>query len=149
MRAVSFICKFLMWGFLGFYLIIQALTVYSLTANNLNAIKAEQPDKVYGATPLIAAAVIMLAAVILFTVFRRHRYIGTAVAVVAAALMLVIALDLGRAFPSSIGAGGNDVGLSTWKLVWRHMGIAVIPLFMLCAWLSERSADKADRKYMV
>ena len=148
MRAGSFICKLLMWCSIVFYTMIQALTVFGLTSNNLKAVKAGQLDSVYGIGPLVTATLMMLIAVILFTIIKKRKFIGIVIAAVAAALMLVVALDLGRTFSSSIGTGGIDVGLSTWKLVWRHIGMAIIPALMLFAWLFQRCADKADEQFM-
>lgn len=137
-----------MWCFLVFYLLIQAMAVFGLMSNNSGAIEGGQPDKVFNVAPLIAAAAIMLIAAVLFTALKKHRYIGIFVGVVSAALMLVVALELGRRFPVTIGSGDRDYGLDTWKLIWRHIGIAIIPVFMLIAWLAERAADKADAKRM-
>lgn len=144
MRALSFTSKFFMWFFLVFYSLIQVLAIFALMSNNHSAIEAGRTDSVYSVAPLIAATVMMILAVSLFTVFTKRRYIGIIVATVAAAIMLVVALDLGRTFPTSVGVGDTDVGLSTWKIIWRHIGIAIIPVFMLSAWLSERYADKVD-----
>lgn len=144
MRTLSFTSKFFMWFFLVFYFIIQALAVFALISNNQNAIEAGRSDSIYSVVPLISATLLMVLGVILFVVFNKRRYIGIIIAGVAAAVMLVVALDMGRNFPTSIGVGETDVGLSTWKIIWRHIGIAIIPVLMLSAWLSEHFADKAD-----
>ncbi len=144
MRTLSYISKFFMWFILVFYFFIQALTVFALISNNQNALEAGRSDSIYSVVPLISATLMMVLGVILFVVFNKRRYIGIIIAGVAAAVMLVVALDMGRNFPASIGVGETDVGLSTWKIIWRHIGIAIIPVFMLGAWLSERYADKVD-----
>lgn len=41
----------------------------------------------------------MILAVVLFAVWKKRRYIGVAVALVAAVAIVVVALDLSRAFP--------------------------------------------------
>ena len=146
MRTLSTISKTLMWISLVIYLLFQTLAIISLMDNNAHAISSEQPDKVYDPVPLLIGTVLMLLAVIMFTIMKRRRYIGVILAVISALVMLVVALDLGRTFPVVIGTDGMDKGLSTWKLIWRHIGIAVVPIFMLFGWLAER---KADRKSVV
>lgn len=144
MRTAATVSKVLMWGFMVFYLAMQALAVFALWSNNTAAIEANKPDSVFNLAPLIAATVLMLAAVILFSFLRRWKSLSVIAAFVAAVIMLVVAMELGRTFPVSIGTGDTDVGLSTAKLIWRHVGIAVVPVCMLVAWLCGRSVAKAE-----
>lgn len=145
MRILSYICKTLMWVFCVIYLLFQGLTIYSLTYYNDKAISLKQPDHVYNPVALIVATALMLLAVILFVAMKKRRYIGIIMATVSALVILVVALDLGREFPAVIGTGGMDTGLNAWKLIWRHIGISVVPIFMLGGWLAERAADKEDK----
>ncbi len=119
------------------------MALIGITSSNADLVKAGQADKAYNVIPLAIASVMMLAAPILFAIFKRRRYIGIIMGIVAAAVMLMVALDLGRAFPVHIASSGDNTGLSTAKLIWRHIGIAIVPLFMAVAWLAERAADKA------
>ncbi len=134
MRGASNFLKTLIWIFTVLYMALQGLAVYALSMNNDN----------YNVLPLAGVSVLMLTGVILFMVLTKRRSIGMIVAFVAAIGMLVVALDLGRQFPVSIGSSDTDYGLSLWKLIWRHYGIAIIPVLMLPAWLCERAANKAD-----
>ncbi len=86
----------------------------------------------------------MILAVVLFAVWKKRRYIGIAAALVAAVAIVVIALDLSRAFPVRISSYDTDPGLSTWKMIWRHAGMALVPVFMIPAWLLERADLKKE-----
>ena len=147
MRTVSKIFRILMWIAVVFYAALQGLAAYGLSLNNANAIAADNKDKVYNILPLMCMALIMVAAVVLFTVLKKKRYIGLCFAIIAAIGMLVVGLDMGRKFPVTVSSTDVDVGLSIGKMIWRHYGIAIVPVFMLVAWLFERSADKSDELY--
>ena len=127
-----------------FSAIWQGMTLFSLYSGNQQAIAAGYEQYVFNIWPLVSACVLIVAAVVLFTVLKRHRYVGLLIAVAAAVIFLVVALDLSRAFPLQIGTGGVDRGLTTWKIVYRHCSMLLVPLFMLPAWLCERAAVKAE-----
>lgn len=146
MRALSNVFKVLMWVALVIYLFFQSLAVYGLMQNNTAAMNAEKADKIYNVVPLICAAALMLVAVILYIIFKKHRYIGIVVAIIAAAFMLIIALDLGRNFPVTVSGSGKDTGLTTAKLFFNHIGIAIIPVFMIISLIFERIANKNEEK---
>ena len=142
MRTLSFVSKFLMWALLMVYSVFQVLAVFGIMGSNADIIKAGQGGRTVSPIPLIAATILMLAAVILFAALAKRKYIGLIVSVVASAVMLMVALELGRQFPPSVSATVT-VGLTTWKLIWRHIGIAAVSLFMLVAWLADRQLEKA------
>ena len=145
MRTASTIAKVIMWIALVFYVLLQTATILSIQfGNNASAIALDQPEKVYNIIPLLVTTVAMLAAVILFTVWEKRRYIGVLVGVLAGVAIVVIAMDLGRAFPVRISGYDTDPGLSTWKLIWRHIGMVLVPLAMIPAWLCERSYMKSQ-----
>lgn len=144
MRTLSNIFKAMMWVILVIYLFFQALAVYGLMQNNADAIQNNMTEMIVNYVPLICAAVMMLLAVILFTVFKKHRYIGLIVAVIAAGVMLVVALSLRRAFPVYVSSSGKDTGLTIAKLFINHIGIALVPILMIPAWLFERIAIKNE-----
>lgn len=146
MRAIAVISKTLMWAALVVYLFFQTMAVIGISSNNAKAINAGRPEEVYSVIPLVVAAAAMLIGAVVFAALRRRRYIGIIIGVVAAAIMLMVALDLGRAFPVQVNSYG-DTGLSTAKLIWRHIGIAVVPVFMLAGWLAEHFADKGKHGY--
>jgi hypothetical protein len=142
MRALSSISKFFMWAFLIVYSVFQLLAVLGIMGSNQTAIEAGQADKAVSYIPLVVATLLMIIGVVLFTVLKKLRYIGILISVVAAVVMLMVALELGRLYPPSIGTTGT-VGLTTWKLIWRHIGISAVPLFMLIAWLADRQITKS------
>ena len=149
MRTASTIAKIIMWVALVFYVLLQTVTILSIHfGNNASAIEAGRPESVYSVIPLLVTTVAMLAAVILFTVWEKRRYIGLAVALAAGVAIVVIALDMGRAFPVRISSYDTDPGLTTWKLIWRHIGMVLVPLAMIPAWLCER-AYMNDRDFQL
>ena len=122
---------------------MAALVVYSFPdhggdrdfSNNAKAINAGRPEEVYSVIPLVNAAAAMLIGAVVFAALRRRRYIGIIIGVVAAAIMLMVALDLA-------GISGSGQQLRRYrpqhaKLIRRHIGIAVVPVFMLAGWLAE------------
>lgn len=144
MRVLSRIFKTFMWIVLAIYLLFQALAVYGLLQNNAAAVQNDMPEKVYNIAPLLCAAGMMLLATILFTVLKNHRYIGFILALIAAGVMLVVALALQKAFPVYITSSEKDIGLSTAKLFINHIGIALVPVFMVPAWICDRIAGKNE-----
>lgn len=146
MRTGSTICKIGMWVTLVIYAFFQMMAIYGIqTGNNASLIAAGRADEVYSILPLLCVTLLMILAVVLFAVWKKRRYIGVAVALVAAVAIVVVALDLSRAFPVRISSYDTDPGLSTWKMIWRHAGMALVPVFMIPAWLLER-ADLKKRE---
>lgn len=143
MRKASMIFKTLIWIALIIYAFIQMGAIAGILIQNADIINNTGDGTYFNAVPLICAITTMLIAVFLFMALKKHRYIGLILAVVAAVLMLVVALDLGRVFaPKSTS---SDTGLTAAKLIFYHIGIAVIPLMMLPAWLCERKAIKEEQ----
>ncbi|HIW74602.1 MAG TPA: hypothetical protein H9684_09775 [Firmicutes bacterium] len=144
MRTAATVAKVIMWIALVFYVILQVATILSIQlGNNATAAELGRPEDAYNIVPLLVTTAAMLAAVILFTVWEKRRYIGVVVAILAGVAIVVIAFDLGRAFPVRISGYDTDPGLSTWKLVWRHIGMVLVPLAMIPAWLCERTYMKS------
>ena len=143
MRALSTLSKVLVWVFLVIYGLFQALAIFAISQQNQTALKNGMTDSVYPLLPLAIATVLMLASVILFFAYRKKRVFGVVLGFAAAVMMLVVALDLGRAFPVTVGSYDTDSGLSTAKLITRHIGIAIIPVLLALAWLFERMDHRA------
>ena len=145
MRTGSSICKIAMWVALVIYTFFQAMAIYGIqTGNNASLIAAGRADEVYSVLPLLCVTLLMILSAVLFTVWKKRRYVGIAAALIAAVAIVVISLDLSRAFPVRISSYDTDPGLSTWKMIWRHAGMAIVPLFMIPAWLLERAASKGE-----
>ncbi len=145
MRTTAAVTRVLMWVFFAFSLLMQGMSIFAIEfVNNQRARELNMPKSVYNVAPLLIFTLLLIAAVVLFTVLKKHRYIGMILAAVTAIAFVVIALDLGRVFASQIGSGGQDVGLNTWDMVYRHMSPVLVAVFMLPTWLFGRAADRAD-----
>ena len=141
MEVASVVSKIAMWTALVITGAFQVLAILGISMNNQQAIALNKPEKQYNLTFLVLCVVLFVLAVVLFTVLKKRRYIGVIIAVVAAFVLVGVALDLGRVFAVSIQATGEQ-GLSTWRMIWRHMSPVLITAFMICAWLFGRAADK-------
>ena len=72
--------------------------------------------------PLILATAGLAAAVALFSFLpRRLRFIGLILMGIVAVVFIPLALDLSRQFPPYVSSGGEDRGLTTWSMIYRHM----------------------------
>ena len=101
MRIASTITRVLMWVALVVYSVMQFLAAYGIVVeNNLRAVEQEMPEKVYNVVPLVVITLLMILAVILFTVWKKRPYIGLALSAVAGIALLVTTLSMSRAFPS-------------------------------------------------
>lgn len=146
MRKASITCKVLMWITFVVYAAMQLGAAFSIQfVYNAKIAAAGKPEEMYNAVPLVVATAVMTAAVILFTVWKKRRYVGLLLAALAWVAILVIGLDLGREFPSRVSSGNITTGLDTTKVVLRHIGIVLVPILMLPAWLCERAAVRRDR----
>ena len=143
MQTVSTISKVLMWISLVFTALIQGMVIFAIQSNNTDAVLAGQTDKLYNLVPLICASMLLLAGVILFAVLRKRRYIGVILAAVAAVVFVVVAFDIRNTFTTQIGATGETVGITAWRMIYRHISPVMVAVFMLIAWLCGRAADKA------
>ena len=72
-------------------------------------------------------------------------FIGVILMGVTALVFIPLALDLGRQFPVHISSGGDDRGLDTWNVLYRHMLPVVTAVLMLVAWLCDRAIYKQDQ----
>lgn len=139
MRTASTVSKILMWVFFALSLFFHVLAMIGLSMSNQSA------DAVYDLRPLFIACITMTLAVLLFTVLPKGKLVCLIAAVLAGVLFLCIAVDLGNTFPASIGADGSDVGLTPWRLVYRHYSMLLTPLCMAVAYFTGRAADKEEQ----
>lgn len=134
MRIASTITRVLMWVALVVYSVMQFLAAYGIVVeNNLRAVEQEMPEKVYNVVPLVVITLLMILAVILFTVWKKRPYIGLALSAIAGIAILVTTLSMSRAFPLTTNAYG-EYGLSLQKLVLCHYGFLIVPVLMLMTW---------------
>lgn len=54
-----------------------------------------------------------------------------------------------RAFPAQISASGGDTGLNTFKMIYRHMSPALVPLLMVPAFICDRIVAKQEQARLV
>ena len=144
MRRCSVACQVFMWIFVGFGVLMHVLIIIGLVMNNKDAVAADPPDKTYNFWPIVIAVVLMILASVLFAVFKKLRFIGVILAAVSAVMLVVIGLDIYRAFPEQIDSYGRTIGLTLGRLLYRHLSMTLVLPFMLGGWLFGRAADKAD-----
>jgi len=137
MRTAQKTSTVFMWIFMAFYALTNVGTAIFL-------IITPSANRVSIGTSLITSVGLMLISCVLYHVAPRKRAVWCILGAVAAVVMLAASLALRQAYPVRIGFGGNDVGISVWKQIWRHCGIALVPVLMLTAWLTGRSAAKED-----
>ena len=142
MRIASTITRVLMWVALVVYSVMQFLAAYGIVVeNNLRAVEQEMPDKVYKVVPRVVITLLMILAVILFTVWKKRPYIGLALSAVAGIALLVTTLSMSRAFPLTTNAYG-EYGLSLQKLVLCHYSFLIVPVLMLMTWGFRRIEER-------
>ena len=125
MRTLSFVSKFLMWALLMVYSVFQVLAVFGIMGSNADIIKAGQGGRTVSPIPLIAATILMLAAVILFAALAKRKYIGLIVSVVASAVMLMVALELGRQLVGQRDRHGRPDHMEAGLAISGLRGLAV------------------------
>ena len=93
----------------------------------------------------IAALVLVPAGAVLTAVFKEKGAwltVPLAVAAVGTVLSLIVALTLKNGLPVSMNSVGDEVGLTTWKLVYRHLSSVFAGVLVLIAaavhWLACR-----------
>lgn len=144
MRTTSTVCKVLMWVFFIVSLFFHVMALFGLHLNNQSAIELNKPASVYNIQPMLIGCVLMLLSVIVFTFLRKGKWIPLCIAVAAGVLLLIVTIDLGNTFTVSIGVDGGDVGLTPWRLVYRHYSMLLTPILMAIAYFTGRTADKEE-----
>lgn len=144
MHNTTTFCRILLWIVLVLVCAVQIMTIVSIQINNANAIEGEAYDKVLSIVPLIVAAVLLLGGAVLFEVFPKRGYIGLILCAVAGIIFFIYAFSIRDAFPVHIGADGKDTGVTTARMIWRHMSPVFVPILMLVVWLLERSMAKEE-----
>lgn len=139
MKIVAKIFQILLIALLAFTVFTQGMTIYSIAVHNHNVAQI-LPERVYALRALIATNVVMFGGVTVYYLYKKRPAVGILLSTAAAVAFIVIAFDLKRVFPSSILAYGA-VGVDTLKMLWRHMSPALLPVFMLGAWLFGRQAE--------
>ena len=145
MRTVSTVSKILMWLFFCLSLFFHSLALIGLYMNNQNAVEQEKVSGVYNLVPMLIGVIVMLLAVVLFTALPKGKLVPLIASVLAGILLACVTIDLGNTFPPSVGADGSDVGLTAWRLVYRHYSMLLTPVCMAVAYFTSRAADKTEQ----
>lgn len=143
MRAASTLCKILMWITAVMALLFQCMAMWGIHINNSGLISLGKPEDQYNMVPLILATVGLAVAVALFSFLpQRLRFIGLILMGIVAVAFIPLALDLSRQFPPYVSSGGEDRGLTTWSMIYRHMLPVATAVFALVAWICDRALDR-------
>lgn len=146
MRRCSVACQVFMWIFLGFGVLMHAGIVTGFISRNARAAAFDLPDKTYNFWPMIIAVALMVIAAVLFVVFKRFRFVSVIIAAISAVMLVMIGLDIQRIIPEQIDSYGRTIGITLWRLLYRHLSMTLVLPFMLGGWLFGRAADKADEE---
>lgn len=123
-------CKKVIWVLLATTVLFQGIAIYGIMSGNA----AEQ----YDYRPLAVATVAMVVAVLLFRILPRGKMVPFAIAVVMGVFFIVLGVQMMGIFKASTSAGGIDIGMTFWKVLYRHMSPILIPLCMLPIFLEYR-----------
>ncbi len=134
-------CKKVIWVLLAITVLFQGVAIYGI----MNGNAAER----YDYRPLAVATVMMVLAVILFRVLPRGKVVPLVVAAVMGVFFVVLGVQMLGVFKASTSAGGIDIGMTFWKVLYRHMSPILIPLCMIPIFLEyreKRMQEKADEE---
>lgn len=142
MRKAATAFHILMWIMFGFSALWQVAAVSAILFSQFH----NQNFTTYNVVPLIAFIVLMLASLVLFEVMKKRRYIAVIVSFAAAVALFVIALELKRLIPVTVDSASvtGTSGLTTWKLIYRHISMSFVPFLMLPAWLFGEAASRQE-----
>lgn len=141
MRIASTWLKVGVWMTFIYSLLVQAMVMISLILGNQSKIEAGNKE-LFPIAPLGIAIALLIIGFVLFFVIKKRRYIGVIVLAVSCVMFFLIGLEISREFPVQVGASGDDIGISTGKLITRHMAPIAVLIFMVPAWIT----DHFDRK---
>ena len=144
MRKAAVTFHILMWIMFGFSALWQVAAVSAILFSQFS----NQYFTTYNVIPLSVFIVLMLVSLVLFEVLKKRRYIAVAICFAAAIALFIIALELKRLIPVTVDSASvtGTTGLTTWKLIYRHVSMSFVPFFMLPAWLFGRAADRQEEK---
>lgn len=138
-----------MWTVLVISTFFQVLAMFGIGQNNATALEAGKADKVYALWPMIAVTSLLVVGVILFICLAQAAVYRADCGGCGGLAAVLIAFDLMRAFPAQISASGGDTGLNTFKMIYRHMSPALVPLLMVPAFICDRIVAKQEQARLV
>ena len=80
----------------------------------------------------------------LFEVFPKRGYIGADSLCRGRNHLFIYASFDPRRLPVISGQISRDTGVTTARMIWRHMSPVFVPILMLVVWLLERSMAKEE-----
>lgn len=136
MTTAARISRILSLVWLGLTVAIQSLVMYGLShgINEINVL------------PVLGATVAMAAGVICFFALPKGKGWAWLVVMAAIVVFVIEALYLKEEFPKHINSHGAIVGLTTWRLIWRHLSPVPMPFLMIPYWVDycrRRREEKA------
>lgn len=143
MRATSLVCKTLMWIVLVLSTGFAVLAMIGIWQHNDNVVAAGRPEEVFNLWPLTITLVLLWVGVLLFFLLKKLPVLGLLMTVAAGVAAVIIAFDLARAFPVQVSATG-DVGLSTFKMIYRHVSPVLVPVLLIPAFFCDRATRKQE-----
>ena len=126
MRSFAAFSRVCSWVLLVIISAVQALAVLGIFIN--------KSAEAFNPWLLVIAAVVMIAATVLFYAVPRGKSVWLLVAAADAVFFIVLAFMLKNAFPVVLAVDGSDTGVSLWTAILRHMTPIFIPLSMLPTW---------------
>lgn len=137
MNILASICRVLVWVVLVITTALQALAMYGIASGNND----------FSIFPMVIATVVMVVAVILFFALPRGKTVPFLMAVGAAVLFIVVAVMIKNAFTVYLGADGSNVGITAWRMIYRHLSPILIPVLLLPPWVMYRVDVKLEKEY--
>ena len=136
METIARIFRVLAWIALAVTTAFQVLVIMGI----------RQGDSAFNTMPIVVATVLMVVAVVLFCVLPRGKIVPLLMAVAAAVLFVVIAVNIKAVFTVRLSTDGSDLGITSWRLVYRHLSPVLVPILLFPVWLNyhlDRQLQKA------
>lgn len=127
------VCNTLMWIIYGWTMLSLLLAVTALPSS-------------FNSIGLILNMAFLTAAVVLYAIVRKHRWISAILVTVALVICILTAIELAAAFPPGISAVGKNIGISGLDLTFKYMSTIFVWMVMIIGWLISRAKYKAERE---
>ncbi|MBR2337895.1 MAG: hypothetical protein IKA63_00325 [Clostridia bacterium] len=137
MDTIASISRVLAWVTLVITTAFQCLAMYGIYTGNSE----------FSIFPMAVATVLMAVSVILFFALRQGKTVPFLMAVGAAVLFIVVAVMIKNEFTVHMGADGTDMGITSWRMVYRHLSPVLVPVFLLAPWVVYRVDRKVEKEY--
>lgn len=142
MRTGASVSRWLMWIVTVICVFFQALALIGIIYHNNLAASLDKADQQYNFVPLLIASVVMMGTVFLYQFCKKLRIVSLIVSAGVSVAMVLIALDMKEVFHLQFLTSGQEVGLTTWDMIYRHMSPVLITAAMIASFIFERHVDK-------